>query len=85
MHPASRATATAELANRPCGVASKTDMPVWTYGIWFLGSAVWLLVAALSLRFHVPGRTLGALAVAVILFAAGMFFSRPENQTRGRK
>ncbi len=60
-------------------------MPVWTYGIWFLGSAVWLVVAALSLRFHAPGHTLGAIAVAVIFFAAGMFFSRPENQPRRRK
>lgn len=56
-----------------------------TYGIWFLGAAVWLLVAALSLRFHVPSRTLGAIAIAVVFFAAGMFFARPGNQPRRRK
>ena len=60
-------------------------MPVWTYGIWFLGSAVWLVVAALSLRFHAPAHTLGAIAIAIIFFAAGMFFSWPENQPRRRK
>jgi hypothetical protein len=60
-------------------------MRVLTYGIWFLGAAVWLLVAALSLRFHVPSRTLGAIAIAVVFFAAGMFFARPGNQPRRRK
>ncbi len=50
-------------------------MRVWRYAIWFIGAAVWLLVAALSLRFRVPSRTLGSLAVAVVFFAAGMFFA----------
>ncbi len=52
------------------------SMRVWSYAIWFVGAAVWLLVAALSLRFGVRSRTLGALAVAVVFFAAGMFFAR---------
>ena len=50
-------------------------MRAWTYAIWFIGAAVWLLVAALSLRFDIRSRTLGALAVAVVFFAAGMFFA----------
>ncbi len=50
-------------------------MRVWTYAIWFVGAAVWLLVAALSLRFGIRSRTLGALAVAVVFFATGMFFA----------
>jgi hypothetical protein len=59
-------------------------MRVWTYAIWFVGAGVWLLVAALSLRGQARGFTLGALAVAVMFFAAGMFFSRPGNQPRKR-
>ncbi len=60
-------------------------MWAWTYGIWFIGAAVWLVVAALSLRFHAPTHTLGALAIAVIFFAAGMFFSKQSNQPRRRQ
>ncbi len=66
-------------------MASMNDMRSWTYGIWFVGAAVWLVVAALSLRFQVPSRTLEALAVAVVFFAAGMFFARPGNQPRQRR
>lgn len=51
-------------------------MKFWSYGIWFLGSAVWLLVAALSLRFHVPAQTLGSMLIAVLFFAVGMYFAR---------
>lgn len=51
-------------------------MRFWTYGIWFVGAGVWLLVAALSLRFHTPSRTLGSMAIAVLFFAAAMFFAR---------
>ncbi len=60
-------------------------MQAWGEAIWFVGSAVWLLVAALSLRFHAPGRTLGAMAVAVLFFAAGMFFSRSGGRQPTRK
>jgi hypothetical protein len=51
-------------------------MRFWRYGIWFVGAAVWLLAAALSLRLHVPSRTLSDMAVALLFLAAGMFFSR---------
>lgn len=59
-------------------------MQAWTYAIWFVGAGVWLLVAALSLRGQQRGLTLGALAVAVLFFAAGMYFSKPGNQPRKR-
>lgn len=58
----------------PCRI--QAEMRVWRDAVWFVGAGVWLLVAALSLRFHAPGRTLGAMVVAVLFFAAGMFFSR---------
>ena len=60
-------------------------MRFWTYGIWFAGSAVWLLVTALSLRSHSAANTLGDLALAIIFFAAGMFFARNENQKSRRR
>ena len=66
------------------GVALKISMQVWTYGIWFLGSAVWLVVAALSLRVRGLGHTVMALVIAIVFFAAGMFFARPGNQPRRR-
>ena len=59
-------------------------MQGWTYGIWFVGAGVWLVAAALSLRLHSQGRTLGALAVAIVFFAAGMFFQRAAGQPRRR-
>lgn len=58
---------------------------MWAYAIWFVGAGVWLLVAALSLRFHMPSRTLGAMAVAILFFAAGMFFARFGGQPGRRK
>ncbi len=61
------------------------EMRAWRYGIWFVGAGVWLVVAALSLRFNVPSRTLGAIAVAVMFFAAGMFFAKNATPPRRRK
>ena len=60
-------------------------MRVWRYAIWFVGAAVWLLVAALSLRFGIRSRTLGAIAIAVVFFAAGMFFARLGEPPRPGK
>lgn len=51
----------------------------WAYGIWFVGAGVWLVVAALSLPSHMRANTLGALAVAVMFFAAGMYFSKSRG------
>ncbi len=56
----------------------------WRWGIWFTAAAVWLLVAALSLRFHSPARTLGLLLVAVVFFLAGMFFAKQPGPPHRR-
>ena len=57
-------------------------MRVWSYVIWFIGAGVWLVVAALSLRFGIPSRTLGAMAIAILFFAAGMFFANNPPKRR---
>ncbi len=51
-------------------------MPGWKEAIWFVGAGVWLLVAALALRAHAPDHALGAIVVALVFLAAGMFFAR---------
>lgn len=47
-----------------------------SYIIWFVGSAVWWLDAALVLHRGSRSRALTSLAIAVVFFAAGMFFQR---------
>jgi hypothetical protein len=47
-----------------------------SYIIWLIGSAVWWIDAALALHHGSRPRSLGSLAVAVLFFAAGMFFQR---------
>ncbi len=57
-------------------------MRAWRYAIWFVGAAVWLAVAALSLRFRIPSRTLSSLAIAIVFFATGMFFANTPPPKR---
>ncbi len=54
----------------------KECMPSWKEAIWFVGAAVWLLVAALAVHARSRGHALGAIIVAVVFFAAGLFFNR---------
>jgi hypothetical protein len=46
------------------------------YIIWFVGSAVWWIDAALVLHRGSRSRALTSLAIAIVFFAAGMFFQR---------
>ena len=50
--------------------------PLTTYKIWFVGSVVWWLDAAVNLHYNQRTHALIALAIAVIFFAAGIFFGR---------
>ena len=47
-----------------------------SYLIWLIGSAVWWLDAALALHHGSRARALTSLAIAIVFFAAGMFFQR---------
>jgi hypothetical protein len=47
-----------------------------SYIIWLIGSVVWWFDAALAVHHGSRERALGSLAVAVLFFAAGMFFQR---------
>ncbi len=47
-----------------------------SYIIWFVGSGVWWLDAALVLHRGSRARALTSLAIAIVFFAAGMFFQR---------
>ena len=47
-----------------------------SYIIWFVGSAVWWLDAALVLHHGSRSRALSSLLIAIVFFAAGMFFQR---------
>jgi hypothetical protein len=47
-----------------------------SYIIWFIGSAVWWIDAALVLHRGSRSRALTSLLIAIVFFAAGMFFQR---------
>ncbi len=47
-----------------------------SYIIWFIGSAVWWVDAALILHRGSASRALTSLVIAILFFAAGMFFQR---------
>ena len=51
-------------------------MRVNSYKIWFLGSAVWLLDAAVSLYFHGNLHAIIAAIIALLFFGAGVFFRK---------
>lgn len=48
----------------------------WSVWIWFVGSAAWFLVAALSLHHHALGSGVVATAISALFLAAGMFFRK---------
>lgn len=47
-----------------------------SYIIWFVGSAVWWIDAALELHRGSRSHALTLLLIAIVFFAAGMFFQR---------
>ncbi|HEY0786542.1 MAG TPA: hypothetical protein VGD62_11765 [Acidobacteriaceae bacterium] len=47
-----------------------------SYIIWFVGSAAWWVDAALVLHRGYRSRALVSLGIAILFFAAGMFFQR---------
>jgi hypothetical protein len=51
-------------------------MRAHSYIIWFVGSGVWWLVAALAIHHGERQRALGSLAIAIVFFCSGMFFQR---------
>ncbi len=50
-----------------------------TYKIWFAGSVAWWIDAAVNLHYHQRAHALAALIIAVIFFAAGIFFGSLEK------
>lgn len=47
-----------------------------SYKIWFLGSVVWLLDAAVSIYFHGNLHAIIAAIIALLFFGAGVFFQK---------
>jgi hypothetical protein len=50
------------------------------YWLWYIGSGVWLLDAALALHFDHRMHALGAIAVALLFLLAGAVWRRKWNR-----
>ncbi len=50
------------------------------YWLWYIGSAVWLVDAALALHFDRRMHALGAIAVALLFLVAGAVWRRKWNR-----
>lgn len=47
--------------------------------IWFAGTLAWLVDAMVSVRLHAPQHATLALMLALVFFAAGVFYSQQKR------
>jgi hypothetical protein len=50
-----------------------------TAWLWFVGFAVWVVDGIVSLRLHSPQHAQLAFLVAMVFFAAGLFYRKPKK------
>jgi hypothetical protein len=53
-----------------------------SFWIWYLGSAVWILDAALALHYGRRTHALAAIAVALLFLVAGALWRSKSNRLR---
>ena len=67
----------ADIAGRGGRVQASTmprAVPRWAAWVWFAGCAAWVVDAAVSARFRAWAHAELALMVAMLFFAAGLFY-----------
>jgi membrane-associated PAP2 superfamily phosphatase len=60
----------------------KPDSQLSNYWIWYIGSGVWLLDAAIALHLDHRSHALASIAVALLFLLAGALWRRVSNRTR---
>jgi hypothetical protein len=51
----------------------------WTRWIWFVGCAVWVVDASVSIRLHDGPHAKLAMAVAAVFLVAGLFYQAQKR------